>query len=431
LRFTRTPLRFLEGIQSRFDDLAALSLPVGPSIVVVTNPALCHEAMDRIDDFVRIPASGAAALIAENGLVQTEGSLWRDQQEVISPGFGAGPLETYVDAVADRVTSLRDDWGAAVDAGDPVRDLHRDMTGVTVRAASRALFGVDIGADGAAEMHTLARKAATEFQISPTTITPEWFPDLPSTEAREVAARLRELGEQIVDTKRARRDPDAPPQDMLDFLLLAEASNDREYPENHLRDQVVSFLIAGHETTALGTTYTQTLLSSHPEVRERVRAEAREVIGDDEPGYEHASDLTYTGKVFTEGLRLYPPAWAVFRRAEGDQSLGGYRLDDGSLLIMPQWSVHRDGRFFENPRQFDPSRWDDRSPGDREAYFAFASGPHSCIGRGFATNGARVALATLVRDFDVEVSGDQLSNLLVTPTLRPGDGIEATLSRAK
>jgi cytochrome P450 len=305
------------------------------------------------------------------------------------------------------------------------------MTGVTVRAASRALFGVDIGADGAAEMHTLARKAATEFQISPTTITPEWFPDLPSTEAREVAARLRELGEQIVDTKRARRDPDAPPQDMLDFLLLAEASNDREYPENHLRDQVVSFLIAGHETTALGTTYTQTLLSSHPEVRERVRAEAREVIGDDEPGYEHASDLTYTGKVFTEGLRLYPPAWAVFRRAEGDQSLGGYRLDDGSLLIMPQWSVHRDGRFFENPRQFDPSRWDDRSPGDREAYFAFASGPHSCIGRGFATNGARVALATLVRDFDVEVSGDQLSNLLVTPTLRPGDGIEATLSRAK
>ncbi len=431
LRFTRTPLRFLEGMQSRYDDIAELSLPIGPSIVVVTNPTLCHEAMDRIDDFVRIPASGAAALIAENGLVQTEGSLWRDQREVISPGFGSGPLETYVDAVGEQVTSLRENWAAAVDAGDPERDLHRDMTSVTVRAASRALFGVDIGADTAAEMHRLARQAATEFEVSPTTITPEWFPDLPSAEAREVAARLRELGEHIIETKRARRNSDAPPQDMLDFLMLAEASGDREYPENHLRDQVVSFLIAGHETTALGMTYTQTLLSEHPEIRERVRAEAREVIGDDVPGYDHAAELTYTGKVFTEGLRLYPPAWAVLRRVDGDQSLGGYRLDDGSLVIMPQWSVHRDGRFFENPRQFDPSRWDDRGPGDRAAYFAFASGPHSCIGRGFAVNGARVALATLVRDFDVEVSRDQLSDLLVTPTLRPGDGINATLSRAE
>jgi cytochrome P450 len=429
LRFTRTPLRFLDGIQSRYDDIAEVSLPVGPSIVVVTDPALCHEAMDRIEDFVRTPASGAAALIAENGLVQTEGSLWRDQREAISPGFGSGPMETYVDAVAERATSLRDDWDAAVDAGEPERNLHRDMTGVTVRAASRALFGVDIGADTAAEMHRLARQAATEFEVSPTTITPGWFPDRPAAETREVAARLRAMGEEIIETKRTRRDPDTPPQDMLDFLMLAEAADDREYPENHLRDQVVSFLIAGHETTALGTTYTQALLSWHPEIRERVRAEARAVIGDDRPSHEHAADLTYTGKVFSEGLRLYPPAWAVLRRAEGEQSLGGYELDDGSLVIMPQWSIHRDDRFFENPLQFDPSRWDDCGPSDREAYFAFASGPHSCIGRGFAVNGARVALATLVRDFDLDVSRDQLSNLLVTPTLRPGDGVEATLSR--
>jgi cytochrome P450 len=98
---------------------------------------------------------------------------------------------------------------------------------------------------------------------------------------------------------------------------------------------------------------------------------------------------------------------------------------------MPQWSVHRDGRYFENPRQFDPSRWDDRDPSDRSPYFAFASGPHSCIGRGFAINGARVALATLVKDFDLEVPRDQLSNLMVTPTLRPGNGVDATLSRVE
>ena len=431
LRFTRTPLRFLQGIQSRYDDIAEVSLPVGPSIVVVTDPELCHEAMDRIDDFSRVPASGAAALISENGLVQTEGSMWRNQREDISPGFGADPLQTYVDAVADRVTALRDEWDAAVDAGEPDRDLHRDMTGVTVRAASTALFGADIGAERAAEMHRIARQAATEFEVSATTITPEWFPDRPSSETRGMAARLREMGEEIIETKRETRDSDAPPQDMLDFLMLAEGSGDRDYPENHLRDQVVSFLIAGHETTALGTTYTQTLLSWHPEVRKRVRAEAREVIGDDDPGFEHAADLSYTGKVFTEALRLYPPAWGVFRSASGAQSLGGYTIDDGSLVIMPQWSVHRDGRYFENPDRFDPSRWDDRGPSERPAYFAFASGPHACIGRGFAENGARVALATLVRDFDLDVPRDQLADLMVTPTLRPGNGIDATVSRAE
>jgi cytochrome P450 len=433
LRFTRTPLRFLEGLQSRYEDLAEVSVPVGPSVVVVTNPELCHEAMDRVDDFVRVPAGGAAALISENGLVQTEGPLWRDQRETIAPGFGAGPLETYVDAVGEQASRLHETWTDAVENDAPRRDLHRDMTSVTVRAASLALFGVDIGADGATEMHHLMRQAGTEFEISPTAITPEWFPELTPTETREMAARLREIGEEITETKRRRRrrNPDAPPSDMLDFLVLAERTGNREYPENHLRDQVVSFLIAGHETTALGTTYTQALLSWHPEVRDRVRKEARAVVGNDDPGYEHAADLTYTGQVFTEALRLYPPAWAVFRRADGDQTLGEYTIEDGSAVIMPQWSVHRDARYFENPREFDPSRWDDRDPGTQGPYFAFASGPHSCIGRGFAVNGARVALATLVKDFDLEVPRNELSNLMVTPTLRPGDGVNATLSKAE
>ena len=431
LRFARSPLRFVEGVQSRYADLAEVEVPAGPSIIVVTNPELCHEAMDRVEDFVRLPASGAAALISEHGLVQTEGDLWRDQRETISPGFGSGPLQTYVDAIGEQTARLHGEWEEAVGVNEPDRDLHRDMTSVTVRAATQALFGVDIGPGRAAELHGLMKQAAVEFEISATTVTSEWFPRRLSGDTKQMAAGLRRMGEEIIETKRAERDPDAPPSDMLDFLMMAEEAGDRNYPENHLRDQVVSFLIAGHETTALGTTYTQTLLAWHPEVRDRVRTEAREVIGDDDPGYEHAADLTYTGKVFTEALRLYPPAWTVFRRAEGDQLLGEYHLPDGALVLLPQWSVHRDSRYFENPRQFDPSRWDDRDPSDGGAYFAFASGPHSCIGRGFAVNGARVALAALVKDFDLEVPRDQLSNLMVTPTLRPGNGVDATLSQVE
>jgi cytochrome P450 len=437
LRFVRTPLRFLEGVQSRYEDAVEVSVPGGPNIVVITNPALCHEAMDRIDDFSRVPASGAAALIAENGLVQTEGDLWRGQRTVISPGFGPGPLRTYVDAVGRQTARTREEWARAVDDGDGEAevDLHRDMTSITVRAVTEALFGTDIGAEGAARMHRLARRAATEFEVSPTTITPDWLPIRPSAKARGVAEELREMGEELVERKRREFDPGAgdPPRDMLEFLMTAEANGtapETESAADDLRDQVVSFLIAGHETTALGTTYTVSLLSWHPEIRERVRAEAREVIGDDTPGYDHADRLGDTGRVFTEALRLYPPAWAVIRRAMGSQTLGGYDVADGSIVIMPQWSIHRDRRYFENPREFDPSRWDDSPPGDRGPYFAFASGPHACIGRGFALNGARVALAGLTQRFDVDVPTGALSNLVVTPTLRPGDGVAATVSRA-
>jgi cytochrome P450 len=201
-----------------------------------------------------------------------------------------------------------------------------------------------------------------------------------------------------------------------------------ELPTNQIRDEVATFLIAGHETTALSLTYTLSLLSWNPETRERVREEAEAVLGDGPPTHDDVADLEYTKRAYREALRLYPPAWAVFRQANGDVDLGEYTIEDGSAVIMPQWSVHRDEHHFEAPNTFDPDRWARRDPNGVEAYFPFSTGPHACIGRGFALSGATLVLARLVRDFDIDVPEDELDDLRITPTLRPIDGVEATIT---
>jgi cytochrome P450 len=215
---------------------------------------------------------------------------------------------------------------------------------------------------------------------------------------------------------------------MLGMLLRAEDDPEVEFSRTQIRDEVTTLLIAGHETTALSISYTLSLLSWHPEIRRAVRAEAREVLGDDPPAYGDVDDLDLTQRAYREALRLYPPAWAVFRRTTGDVRLGDYGIESGAAVITPQWSIHRDPRYFEEPTRFDPDRWARHRPGEVPAYFPFSSGPHACIGKQFALSGATLVLARLVRDFEIEVAQSALDDLMITPTLRPAGGIDATVT---
>jgi cytochrome P450 len=238
------------------------------------------------------------------------------------------------------------------------------------------------------------------------------------------------LSEELIERRRRALDAGEEPKtpDMLTILLRAENDSEVDLPEDQIRDEVATFLIAGHETTALSLTYTLSLLSWHPETRARVKAEANEVLGDGPPTHDDLAGLEYTKRAYREALRLYPPAWAVFRRANGDAELGEYTLADGSAVIMPLLTVHRDSRYFEDPETFDPDRWRRRNHKEVAAYRPFSSGPHACIGQGFALAGATLVLARLVRDFDIDVPESALDDLRLTPTLRPADGVPARIT---
>ncbi|TKR25382.1 cytochrome P450 [Natronomonas salsuginis] len=426
LRFGTDTIRFLEAIQARFDDGTSISIPGRPPLVILTGPDLVAEALDRPDDFTRIPARGAVAMIAENGLVQSEGDLWSQQRSIVAPSFGGRQVTAYANTTGERIESRATQWA---EIGRQRTDLHREMTSLTVRVASEILLGEDIGKASADQFHEWMRIAGEEFEFGLETVLPEWVPTPTSPAFREAATGIRELSEGLIERRRtslaAGERTDA--SDMLTALLRAEGDPDVDFPTNQIRDEVATFLIAGHETTALSLSYTLCLLSWYPEARRRVREEATAALGDGPPTRDDLSELEYTKRTYQEALRLYPPAWAVFRRVNGPVKLGGYTIEDGAAVIVPLWSIHRDARYFDEPDAFDPDRWARRDPNAVAAYRPFASGPHACIGRGLALSGATLVLARLVRDFDVDVPDDALDDLRLTPTLRPAAGISATI----
>jgi len=452
VRFGTDPFRFLEGVQARFESITAIPIPGRAPLVIVTDPDLAHEVLAHPPKFRRVAAQGSARLIAENGVVQSDGDLWRQQRGIMRPAFAGRQVREYANTVGERVCELAGEW-RAIDA-DETLNLHREMTTLTIRVASEILLGEDIGRDRAAQFHEWMAVAGREFEFSPTTVSPEWLPSRTDPEYREAAEGIRDLAEEIIMRRReAMADEDADtdgsddtrsatgtvgakrPQDMLTLLIEAEDDPGVDYEPNQIRDEVATFLIAGHETTALSLTYTLCLLAWHPEARDRVREEASQVLGAGEdaetPGYDHVDHLAYSERAYREALRLYPPAWATFRQATADVRLGDFRIEEGSAVVLPQFSIQRDGRYFDSPRRFDPDRWEDRAPNSVPAYFPFASGPHACIGRNFALSGATLALARLTREFDIDVPADALDDLRPTPTLRPGGDVPVTIRPAR
>ena len=346
IRFGTDTVRYLEGVQARYRDGVSVPIPGRAPLVVLTNPDLVHEVLAQPDAFRRVPAQSAAALIAERGLVQSDGPLWRQQRSIMNPAFDSRQVKAYANEVGRRASSLADEWA---DRGAFETNLHRDMTQLTVRVAAEILLGEDLGPDRAAQFHEWMQTAGTEFEFDLTSVAPDWLPDRISPEFREAANGIRGLSEDIIDRQRRRVDEGDAEPNMLTMLLRAEDDPDVDYPPNQIRDEVSTFLIAGHETTALSLTYTTALLSWHPEHRARVREEATAALDDDPPSHDDLSSLSYTQRVYREALRLYPPAWAVFRRARQKVRLGEYRIPEGAAVIMPQWSIHRSERYFEDP----------------------------------------------------------------------------------
>ncbi|PSQ31622.1 hypothetical protein BRD16_01535 [Halobacteriales archaeon SW_6_65_46] len=429
VRLGTDTFRYLDGIQARYKDALQVPIPTRPPLVVVTNPTLARDLLSRPDDFGRVPARETDSLIASQGLVQSEGELWEQQRSIVAPAFSGRQVAAYADTVGRRVESLAAEWA---DRGDDRIDLHEEMTSLTVRVATEVLLGEDIGRERASEFHDWMAVAGEELEFGLDIATPEWLPSRISPAFEEAAANIRGLAEEMIADRRAAlaSGEHSGPPDMLTLLIKREDDPDVSYAENQIRDEVATFLIAGHETTALSLTYTLALLSENPSVRDQLRTEARSVVGDGPLDHEHVDELPATQRAYNESLRLYPPAWGVFRQANQGSELGEYRVPDGAATIVPLWSIHRDGRHFESPATFDPSRWERRAPETVDAYFPFSTGPHACIGRSFALSGATLALARLVAEFDVEVADDALDDLRLTPTLRPRGTVPATVSTA-
>ncbi len=213
------------------------------------------------------------------------------------------------------------------------------------------------------------------------------------------------------------------------MLLEAQDEDGSRMTDQQLRDEAMTFLLAGHETTALALSWTWYLLSQHPKVEQRLQQELQQVLSDRTPRAEDLARLPYTEKVAKEAMRLYPPAWSLARTAAKECEIGGYRVPAGANVVMSQWIMHRDPRFYTYPEEFDPDRWStDRIQClPKFAYFPFGGGPRSCIGASFAMIEATLLLATIAQRFQLRMV--PAHPVVPTPsiTLRPRNGIRMVL----
>ncbi len=314
------------------------------------------------------------------GLLTSERDHWLRQRRLIQPAFDRIVLTGYGQAMVELTEQMLDGWSD----GEP-RDIFRDMTDLTLRIAAKTMMDIDIGPQleqVAAATEVVMHDFRRRFQSAVTL--PLWMPTLGNRRMKQAMKNLDEVIRGIIAEHRQSQGEHG---DLLAMLMQARDADDgRGMTDQQLRDEVMTLLLAGHETTANTLSWTWYLLAQHPRAEATLRAELHEVLDGRSPTMADLPKLTFTEQIIKEAMRLYAPAYALGREACEDTTVGEYDVPRGTTLFMSQWVTHRDERWFDEPQKFKPARWTAEFERDRPryAYFPFGGGPRACIGSTFA-----------------------------------------------
>jgi cytochrome P450 len=391
----------------------------GANVYCVSHPDLVEELLvGRHKDCSKDFATRELTALVGNGLLTNEGAPWLRQRRLAAPPLQPKRIANYADTMADCAArafrAFRD---------DEVRDIHRDMTHVTLEIAGRTLLGADPRREAERIGHVLdVAMVYFDKQLrTPQGLLPKWVPTPDRVRMKQAVAELDAIVYRII--ARCRRD-DADADHLLARLMAARDEQGNAMSDVELRDEAVTLLLAGHETTALALSYAVYLLSAHPEIGREAQAEIDAAIGGRRIVFEDLPKLRLLDAIMRETLRLYPSAYAMAREATTSFELGGWRIPKGDQILMSQYAIQRDPRWFREPEAFRPARW--LSGETRElpkfAYFPFGGGPRICIGNHFAMMEAVIVLAALLQEMQLRVlPGFRLRQDPVV-TLRPAAG---------
>lgn len=422
--FARDPLSFLTGVAEQYGDIANFRLG-SINVFFVRHPDYVREVLiTQRTSFTMSPLRAKLNALVGEGLFTSRGDLHARQRRLIQPVFRRSRIEAYAGQMAELSQRMREQWrsGAEIDIAD-------EMMKLTMLIAARALFEHDIENDAEAVSRNLGTVLEFFTRLSSPLLKLSLRLPLPSSLRFKRA--VRELDQVIYRMIENRRAAQVTGSDLLSLLMLAKDDETNvQMTEKQLRDEILTLLIAGHETTANLLAWTLWLLGQRPESDARLHAEARALLAG-RAGFAAADcdRMSYARMVILEALRLYPPGWFIGRAAQTDVRLGDYTVPKGTVVMMSQYVMHRDARFFEEPERFKPERWEgdfqERLP--RGAYFPFSAGDRHCIGEGFAWQEALLILATLVERWKFELVPGQRIRPRPSVTLRPDGPIRMVL----
>ncbi|MFD9335107.1 cytochrome P450 [Streptomyces sp. NPDC060028] len=336
-----------------------------------------------------------------NGLLTSQDEDYLRQRRLVQPLFTKRRVDGYADAVAAETRSTIAAW---TQAPDGVVDVSDEMMHLALRAVARILFGTDV--DTTVDVVDRCFPVITQYALrrgySPVNIPRSW----PTPANRRAAAAMDELYaacDKIIAARRG-RGPAEEGEDLLSLLAAATSTDDGEFDATELREQVLIFLLAGHETTATSLAFSLHLLARHPESQSRAREEVSRVLGDRTPGAADLDRLPYLTQVLKEAMRLYPAAPAIGRRAVAACEIDGHAVPAGADVILAPWVTHRHPRYWPDPERFDPDRFTPEAEAARPRYawFPFGGGPRACIGQHFSMLESVIALAMILRAYEFE-----------------------------
>lgn len=422
-RYLRDPLGTMDSLARDHGDVVYVPFPRGHSFFFVADPALIKRVL--VDDqaaFVKGRALRAARRLLGDGLLTSEGAEHLRRRRGIQPIFGHERIAAYGQAMVDAAGRTAAGWrdGSVIDVNREMTRFALDVVGHTVFDTDVEVTAPEVRAVLEAGMRVFHRFLLPGAELL-------WKAPLPATRRFDTAKSDIDAYLDRLIRERAALDP--PGAGVLDHLLsLRDENGGRLLSDAEIRDEAITLMLAGHETTAQALTWTWHLLAANPPAAAELRWELARVLDGGPPAAAHYERLVFTQAVFRESLRLYPPVWALARIATRPYRLGDHTVAEGGTLILPQWVVHRDPRHHPRPAEFRPQRWLDGPPPPPGSYFPFAAGTRMCIGERFAMLEGTLALAALA-------SAWRISPLQRHPTpdarftLRPHGGLDARVER--
>lgn len=420
-------LGFVTQLHTRYGGVARYHIG-RTQLINVTNPGgVQHVLQGNNHNYTKQTSTyGPVRWVAGNGLFTSDGDFWFKQRRLMQPAFHRQRIPAFGEMMTAHAAAMADRWQATATTGGTL-DVANAMTELTLEIAVKALFGADIDA-GVARL-TPAISLLLEFitfNFQHPYYPGPWMPTPRNLRYRTALRTVDAAVNAIIEERRRKGDDGTIYGDLLDMILgMRDEETGEGMSHTQVRDEVMTLLLAGHETTAGMLTWAWSLLSKHPEITRRLHTELDSVLGGRLPSVADLSKLTYTRMILDETLRLYPPIWMTNRPALADDEVDGFRIPAGSIVAVVPWVTHRLPEFWENPEGFDPERFSEANKAKQVnfSYFPFGGGPRFCIGQSFAMMEGTLAPATLAQRYDLNLAPGPRVQIAPAVTLRPLHGL--------
>ncbi len=410
-------------VAKKYPEMAELRSPLF-NFYLVSDPDLIQELLvTQHKNFVKGDFLQRTKKVFGEGLLTSEGEFHHRQRRLVQPAFNHDRIAVYANVMTAYTDRILDGW-----KDGEVLDIHAEMTRLTMAVVGKCLFNEDVEEQSG----TLSKSLTDIIEYFNRLSSPfSWLLEkLPSNKKyNEAVAKVDKMVYGMIEERRRTgRDPG----DLLSMLLAARDLDGGAMSDKQVRDEALILFAAGHETTANALSWTWYLVSQHPYVEKKLHEEVDSVLErGNPPTFADVPRLAYTMNVFTEGMRMYPPAWILTRQAIKDCKVGEYSVPAGMDVLMSQFVVHRDARFFQDPEKFEPDRWtkEMRAKLPRFAYFPFGGGPRSCVGEPFAWMEGALIIARMAQKWNLSLAQKNKVEMLPRITLRPKNGIKMRVTK--